>query len=137
MSVDFQFQWYISCYFSILGSICIENLEWPIHWFCSSFTSYLLTPVWIYPESTSVLSCSCLLFDIFTFVHTLSSLSLFFLLYINLEIYYVQRSIILHLLWTSNKTLLFVIIFLSYFSYTLLFFYLVLWSIVLCKVFHF
>ena len=46
----------------------------------SSFTSYLLISVWVHSELTNVLSYIFFLFDVFTFVHTLSSLSLLFLL---------------------------------------------------------
>ena len=39
---------------------------------CSSFTSCLSIPVQVHPESTSTLSYNFLLFDVFTFVYTLS-----------------------------------------------------------------
>ena len=45
----------------------------------SSFTSCLLIPVWVHPESTSACSHSSFLFDVLTFVCIFSSLSLLFL----------------------------------------------------------
>ena len=48
---------------------------------CSSFTNCLLIPMWVHSESISALSYSSFLFDVFTFVCTLSSFSLLFLLW--------------------------------------------------------
>ena len=48
---------------------------------CFFFTSCLSILVWVYSELTNILSCNFFLFDIFIFVHTLSSLSSLSLLY--------------------------------------------------------
>ena len=44
----------------------------------SSFTSYLLIPVWVHPEFTSACNCSFFLFAILMLVYTSNSLSLLF-----------------------------------------------------------
>ena len=45
----------------------------------SFFTSCLLIPIYVYPESTSTYSCSSFPFNVLTFICMLSSLSLSFL----------------------------------------------------------
>jgi len=70
---------YHNNYFFIFSSICIENLEWSVHWSCFYlffFYWFFTIPMWVYSELTNIFSCNFFLFDILTFVCMLSSLSL-------------------------------------------------------------
>ena len=73
---------YITSPLLVLSTLKKENkLDSGSVLICFSFTNCLLIPMWVHSELISVLSYSSFLFDVFTFVCTLSSFSLLFFLW--------------------------------------------------------